>query len=325
MKNFRYSLFINLYPYKFHREFHVAAQFCLCCCLNHVAREQDFLSLPRPLPMAQTQLPQELHDMIMDFAHPDKSTISQCGLVCRSWLPTSRFHLFYNLELVHRYHSTSKKNFKILEPLLNPQLWPHPPMGLIHSFSITTRTGQRSEGEWVNTILSSMPDLPKLKSLSLSLVRWQDVSPNALQRINSMLPQLHSLQIRCSSGITIADLRKLVQRPSLHPWKELELRVYLEDYTRKRLWIYCSETRFRLTASDPDHDAKVEFACAEVWHQQHFTAKWTEIEFSVRWDLRIYEEFYSVIRRLASILRTLRIVVDLNSTIYPSAASSPSL
>ena len=41
----------------------------------------------------------ELYDYIIDFLHDDKPTIIACSLVCRSWLPRCRSHLFRDLVL----------------------------------------------------------------------------------------------------------------------------------------------------------------------------------------------------------------------------------
>jgi len=37
-------------------------------------------------------LPSEIQDRIIDFLHDSKSTLLACALVCRAWVPTSRFH-----------------------------------------------------------------------------------------------------------------------------------------------------------------------------------------------------------------------------------------
>jgi len=39
-------------------------------------------------------LPQELVDHVLDHLHDDPLTLSSCSLVCHSWLPTTRYHLF---------------------------------------------------------------------------------------------------------------------------------------------------------------------------------------------------------------------------------------
>lgn len=44
-------------------------------------------------------LPQELMDYILDFIHSDGATLRTCTLVARSWLPSSRRHLFSRVEL----------------------------------------------------------------------------------------------------------------------------------------------------------------------------------------------------------------------------------
>jgi hypothetical protein len=40
------------------------------------------------------QLATELTDFIIDHLHSDRQSLSVCSLVCRKWLPASRFHLF---------------------------------------------------------------------------------------------------------------------------------------------------------------------------------------------------------------------------------------
>ncbi|PCH40277.1 hypothetical protein WOLCODRAFT_136760 [Wolfiporia cocos MD-104 SS10] len=45
------------------------------------------------------RLPAELCDRIVDFLHDDPYTLAACCLTCRSWVPASRHHLFYNIRL----------------------------------------------------------------------------------------------------------------------------------------------------------------------------------------------------------------------------------
>ena len=47
----------------------------------------------------QDRLYAELYDYIIDFLHDDHGALRVCSLVCRSWLPASRSHLFYHLAL----------------------------------------------------------------------------------------------------------------------------------------------------------------------------------------------------------------------------------
>jgi len=51
-----------------------------------------------PLPTAITErIPQELFERIIDHLYSDTQTLLICCLVCKSWIPTSRYHLFEGL------------------------------------------------------------------------------------------------------------------------------------------------------------------------------------------------------------------------------------
>ncbi|KZT06996.1 uncharacterized protein LAESUDRAFT_631847, partial [Laetiporus sulphureus 93-53] len=45
-------------------------------------------------------LPQEIHDMILDHLHADFFTLKVCSFVCRTWLLTTRLHLFHSICLM---------------------------------------------------------------------------------------------------------------------------------------------------------------------------------------------------------------------------------
>ncbi|TFK32268.1 hypothetical protein BDQ12DRAFT_617414, partial [Crucibulum laeve] len=38
--------------------------------------------------------PRELIDMMIDFLHKDRQALKQCSLVCRGWVPATRYHLY---------------------------------------------------------------------------------------------------------------------------------------------------------------------------------------------------------------------------------------
>jgi hypothetical protein len=59
-----------------------------------------------------TRIPAELTDRIIDFLHSDKKTLATCALVCKSWIPSSRFHLF---EKLHINHETTRTFMDLLQ------------------------------------------------------------------------------------------------------------------------------------------------------------------------------------------------------------------
>ncbi|KAJ7755353.1 hypothetical protein DFH07DRAFT_743260 [Mycena maculata] len=53
-----------------------------------------------PLPLSITsRLAPELYDHVLDEFHASKSMLSACSLVCKAWLPMSRNHLFFSVNL----------------------------------------------------------------------------------------------------------------------------------------------------------------------------------------------------------------------------------
>ncbi|KAI0685592.1 hypothetical protein C8T65DRAFT_592089 [Cerioporus squamosus] len=55
-------------------------------------------------PQASPKAPSELWDMIHDHLHDDKATLKAASLVCKTWTPSSRYHLFYTLVCTPESH-----------------------------------------------------------------------------------------------------------------------------------------------------------------------------------------------------------------------------
>lgn len=56
----------------------------------------EFGALPKHI---TRRLAAELYDRFLDHLHFSKSTLSTCSVVCKSWLPTTRYHLFFEINL----------------------------------------------------------------------------------------------------------------------------------------------------------------------------------------------------------------------------------
>lgn len=59
----------------------------------------DATSPQVPSSLAQSGIPPELSDRVIDFLHDDWSALKACSLTCKAWLPTSRFHLWNRVVL----------------------------------------------------------------------------------------------------------------------------------------------------------------------------------------------------------------------------------
>jgi hypothetical protein len=75
-----------------------------------------------PLPVhLSARVAPELQDRILDNLHDSKKDLSTCSIVCKSWLPTCRFHLFaeviYNPEFA-RFLDSSMHAFNSIAPYI---------------------------------------------------------------------------------------------------------------------------------------------------------------------------------------------------------------
>lgn len=48
------------------------------------------------------KFPQELCDSFIDHLHDDRESLESCSLVCKTWVPPSRYHLFESIQLSSR-------------------------------------------------------------------------------------------------------------------------------------------------------------------------------------------------------------------------------
>ncbi|KAK0436760.1 hypothetical protein EV421DRAFT_1830786 [Armillaria borealis] len=54
------------------------------------------------------RFPPELFDRFIDFLHHDNEALKACSLVCRAWIPASRFHLFEKIDFAVLYSYRGK-------------------------------------------------------------------------------------------------------------------------------------------------------------------------------------------------------------------------
>ncbi|TDL19489.1 hypothetical protein BD410DRAFT_900190 [Rickenella mellea] len=108
----------------------------------------------------------ELADVIIDYLHDDRPALCSCGLVCRSWLPTSRFHLFSTVQLCHIDIGTGL-------PLICSPGSTIPP----YVRHLELEEGRRDNPRWVKKALlsKSLPKFCALESLVLAHIDWADL------------------------------------------------------------------------------------------------------------------------------------------------------
>jgi hypothetical protein len=68
-----------------------------------------------PLSRAQPQLFPELNDRIIDYLHDNIIALRTCALVCKAWVPSCRFHLFYTIRTASSYKDEEPRCRKLYD------------------------------------------------------------------------------------------------------------------------------------------------------------------------------------------------------------------
>ena len=122
-------------------------------------------------------IPQELSDTILDFLHDDVTALCSAGLVCKSWLPASRFHLFSDIQLNTRVADNAHQ--RGLEVICAERSTIPP---YILSLSIVG-------------FVDTLPLLSNLKRLSLWRINMADLTSDAKKRLTTLLQNLTALYL----------------------------------------------------------------------------------------------------------------------------------
>ncbi|EKM48440.1 uncharacterized protein PHACADRAFT_266362 [Phanerochaete carnosa HHB-10118-sp] len=163
------------------------------------------------------RLPQELFDIIIDNLHSDKDTLKECSLVCRSWVPSSSFHLLRRVAwplLHHTRHTHDDPNvshqdhqslsspdpidtsfrtcLSILKSSARLQSY-------VREFALTSHRPQCStitgRGKWekldVSTIAAILDLLPYLRCLFLERCALRSVASSRSAEPSQSMPLLH--------------------------------------------------------------------------------------------------------------------------------------
>jgi hypothetical protein len=152
-------------------------------------------------------LAQELVDMIIDHLWNESNTLGICGLVHRDWLPSSRYHLFYEVSL-NIPHRDADRISKFVA-LLSSTMVTFPPY--ITDLVINWRDGLWKE--WVNDALPLMSGFVGVRRLLLQDIEWSKLRDASLLTLASF-PNLVYLNFR---GVDFHSFDQLAKMVSAHP------------------------------------------------------------------------------------------------------------
>jgi hypothetical protein len=155
------------------------------------------------------KLPQELIDSVIDYFRDEYWTMRMCSLVCRSWLPPCRRHIFRSVVFYAKcsHHATSYSQ-RLHSMLLNA---PH-----IASYIQELKMYESNMEYWIGSdqslplVLRSLTNLNKIEFRRLC---WTSLSLDLKQSITSVLelPSLTFIVIEDGSFVDIDHLLSLLE------------------------------------------------------------------------------------------------------------------
>ncbi|TDL19486.1 hypothetical protein BD410DRAFT_792102 [Rickenella mellea] len=131
----------------------------------------------------------ELTDVIIDYLHDDRRALGTCGLVCRSWLPSSRFHLFSTVQIYFFDVDTA------LPIICSPTSTIPPYVRHLELEDAGLEVGGYSYPQWLNEGLLKLPIFGALESLSLAHVAWGSLTVETRSSLLNMTRGLKRLEL----------------------------------------------------------------------------------------------------------------------------------
>ncbi|KAF7333421.1 APH domain-containing protein [Mycena venus] len=133
-----------------------------------------------------------INDIIIDHLHDDVSTLRQCSLVCKEWLPAARFHIF---SVVHL-------SLYSIDQMLEVVFYPGSPIPqYIRDLHIIDGQGREFDPKWVNqkfslVALSSMTCISSLLLEQVDFSGFSGATMAALRGITARVTRLELMYVR---------------------------------------------------------------------------------------------------------------------------------
>src|SRR5271170_2648382 len=146
---------------------------------------------PRPSSrLLMPRLPAELTDRVIDHLHSDRLTLARCSLVCKTWLPASRYHLFNTAIRL------TKSNINSFVELLDSPTSTFFGHALNVCISVPPiNVGEYRSGSGMFDTLSHHLFRLKIKSLKLEWMRW-DIEGEKHEKLFEYFSKIPTLELR---------------------------------------------------------------------------------------------------------------------------------
>jgi hypothetical protein len=148
---------------------------------------------------ALPHLPAELTDSIIDFLHDDEESLINCSLVCKAFLPVTRFHIFRNL-LLDQWNVVG---FIDLITQSSATVAPY-----VHRLAIDQ--GKSRHSDLFQSLLQRLPRFTHLRSLELRNILWCHYSADTIDRLIFAFDGVTELKLFCLTLDAPTSLRSVI-------------------------------------------------------------------------------------------------------------------
>ena len=161
---------------------------------SHTHIEKNPLSASTIIMARIKSLPAELTDRVIDYLHSDKLALSACSLVCKTWVPASRYHFFQR-----NFVSLADDNVDAFVELLDS------PASTFFGYALRLQISPRPNGyhhsvRYIFNAISHYLSRLKIKLLAFFWVEW-DITGKELEILFgrfATIPALDLLNVRFS-------------------------------------------------------------------------------------------------------------------------------
>ncbi|KAJ7785009.1 hypothetical protein DFH07DRAFT_1054480 [Mycena maculata] len=145
--------------------------------------------------------PPELEDLIVDHMRGQNDALATCGLVSRSWLRSSRLHLFGTVTLRDR---TWEKFLQLLDSPLSTVVQS------VRTLAISRSEDDLDLGAFFEALIHQLPVFPSLTRLRISHAYWAGVSMATVDSLVQMFANITALDLHLVTFDTPHELAALI-------------------------------------------------------------------------------------------------------------------
>jgi hypothetical protein len=166
------------------------------------------------------QIPQEIIDQVIDHLYNDRETLRTCALVCRSWVPSSRYHLFGVVVICPMEFKQPSRYSSLIGHLDHPLCTFAPSIRVLY-IKASTDDGDAHlwflSDDWLDPLIPYLSKLLSVKTLvGISIGGWPSNHWHRLLKSTTFVNQITHLSLRYSEFVSFEQCMETIHSfPSL--------------------------------------------------------------------------------------------------------------